>query len=80
MVALWRAFASGDIATARALQSALFPLFTALFVETNPVPVKTALQWHTGLPTAAVRLPLVGLEESSVEALRKVCTPLGIGA
>ena len=80
MVALWSAFSRGDIAAARALHSALFPLFRALFIEANPVPVKAAIQWYTGLPTAEVRLPLTPLEEASVEALRGVCTRLGIGS
>ena len=55
-------------------------VFSALFVETNPVPVKTAIEWHTGLPTTAVRLPLTPLEAGSVETLREVCARLGIGA
>ena len=80
MVALWNAFAGGDIAGARALHSALFPLFSALFVESNPVPVKAAIEWHTGLPTTAVRLPLTPLEAGSVAMLREICARLGIGA
>ena len=80
MVALWSAFSRGDVAAARALHSALFPLFRALFIEANPVPVKAAIEWHTGLPTAEVRLPLTPLEEASVEALRGVCRRLGIGS
>ena len=75
-----RAWASGDIAGARALHTALYPLFKVLFVETNPVPVKAAIEWHTGLPTTATRLPLTPLEAGSVDTLRTICGRLGIGA
>ncbi len=80
VVALWNAFSSGDIAGARALHTALYPLFKVLFVETNPVPVKAAIEWHTGLPTTATRLPLTPLEADSVDTLRTICGRLGIGA
>lgn len=35
---------AGDMPNARRLHHALFPLHKALFVETNPIPVKTAVQ------------------------------------
>jgi len=42
---------------ARAKHLALFPLFAAMFLETNPIPVKTALQM-VGKDTGELRLPL----------------------
>ncbi len=55
---------AGDYATARQHHLALFDLGRAMFVETNPVPVKTAAA-ILGLCREDVRLPLVPLSESS---------------
>ncbi len=55
------AFLSGDHATALALHERLLPLCRALFVTTNPIPVKAALElegWTVGAP----RLPLVSAD------------------
>jgi 4-hydroxy-tetrahydrodipicolinate synthase len=54
---------AGDFATARALHLALFDLCRAMFVETNPVPVKAAAAL-LGYCTPEVRLPLSGLTEA----------------
>ena len=54
-----RAFASGKPALALKLHSRFYPLFKDLFVETNPVPVKTAMAMlgddRGGVPAAAGR-------------------------
>jgi len=55
--AMLSAALSGDSATARALHAALLPLMDALFLETNPVPLKAALEIR-GMATSSVRLPL----------------------
>jgi 4-hydroxy-tetrahydrodipicolinate synthase len=55
---------TGDYAIARQLHLALFDLCRAMFVETNPVPVKTAAS-ILGLCREDVRLPLAPLSESS---------------
>jgi len=55
---------AGDWEGARAVHNALLPLFQALFMETNPVPVKAALKlqgWSVGKP----RLPLGELSLSN---------------
>jgi 4-hydroxy-tetrahydrodipicolinate synthase len=59
----------GDWQGARAVHDRLFPLFKTLFVETNPVPVKAALElqgWHVGSP----RLPLAGISEENMSKIR----------
>ena len=79
VVALVDAAAGGRMADARALHLALFPLAKVLFIESNPVPVKRALELAGGgLCGAGVRLPLVGLTPSSDAALQAVLavTPL----
>jgi 4-hydroxy-tetrahydrodipicolinate synthase len=68
--ALVRAFASGEIKRARELHSKLFALFKDLFIEPNPVPVKTALAWRRAM-SAEVRLPLCEMSEINQERLRK---------
>jgi 4-hydroxy-tetrahydrodipicolinate synthase len=68
--ALVRAFASGDVKRARKLHGKLFALFKDLFIEPNPVPVKTALAWRRAM-SAEVRLPLCEMSEVNRERLRK---------
>jgi 4-hydroxy-tetrahydrodipicolinate synthase len=60
MSELCRAALAGDLARARALNDRLMPLHLKLFVESNPIPVKWALQ-RMGRIGAGVRLPLVPL-------------------
>jgi 4-hydroxy-tetrahydrodipicolinate synthase len=64
VTALTTAAREGLYADARAIHFDLLSLFRALFVETNPVPVKVAAEL-LGLSGSEVRLPLVGLEEAS---------------
>jgi 4-hydroxy-tetrahydrodipicolinate synthase len=68
--ALVRACESGDFKSAQALQRRLLPLFKDLFIEPNPVPVKTALAWR-GVMSGEVRLPLCEMSEANQARLRK---------
>jgi len=68
--ALVRCFESGDAKGAEKLHRRLFPLFKDLFIEPNPVPIKTALGWH-GMLSSAVRLPLCQMTEANQARLRK---------
>jgi 4-hydroxy-tetrahydrodipicolinate synthase len=76
MVALVRAFRAGDLARARDLHYRLLPLFDALFLETNPIPVKTALAMR-GLVREELRLPLTPLTPPSRERLQAVLKEMG---
>ena len=69
------AMLKGDIEKARELNLRLFPLFEAMFLETNPIPVKRAAELM-GLPAGHVRLPLGGLSEENEQKLRKVLEAL----
>jgi 4-hydroxy-tetrahydrodipicolinate synthase len=62
VVALYDLVASGQLSRARASFEQLFPLIRALFLETNPSPVKAALE-SLALCTDTVRLPLVPASE-----------------
>ena len=68
--ALVKAYGSGDFKRAEILHRRLFPLFKDLFIEPNPVPVKTALAWR-GAMSAEVRLPLCEMTQATQERLRK---------
>jgi 4-hydroxy-tetrahydrodipicolinate synthase len=69
VVALVRAFESGDTKSAMNLHRRMFPLFKDLFIEPNPVPIKTALGWR-GVISGEVRLPLCEMTEANQARLR----------
>ncbi len=62
----------GQWEKARKMHFKLYPLFKAMFLETNPVPAKTALHLIGRIGSAAVRLPLAPMSEANVEKLRAV--------
>ena len=64
------AFANGDLKRAEELHRKLYWLFKDLFVEPNPVPIKTALSWR-GTISAEVRLPLCEMSAANQARLRK---------
>ena len=68
---------SGGLAKARSLHLRLFPLVKALFVETNPIPVKAALEMM-GLCGGLPRLPLTPLEAKNRPALRREMKAFGL--
>ena len=68
--ALVRAYESGDVKSAAKSHRRLFSLFKDLFIEPNPVPVKTALSWR-GAMSGEVRLPLCEMSEVNQTRLRK---------
>jgi 4-hydroxy-tetrahydrodipicolinate synthase len=67
---LVHAYQAGDVKSATKLHRKMFPLFKDLFIEPNPVPVKTALGWR-GAMSSEVRLPLCEMSESNQARLRK---------
>jgi len=69
------AFLEGRLDRARELHHILSPLFRALFLETNPIPVKTAMGWR-GLAAGGLRLPLSPLSEENATKLRSVLESL----
>ena len=66
-----------DVPTARRLHLELLPLFEALFVDSNPVPLKAGLDM-VGLPGGAVRPPLAPADESTVAAMRSALATVGM--
>ncbi|MEI8176296.1 MAG: 4-hydroxy-tetrahydrodipicolinate synthase [Candidatus Omnitrophota bacterium] len=64
------AFERHDLAQAIELHYGLLPLIKAMFIETNPIPVKTAMG-AMGLCAPDVRLPLCGMSSDNKEKLMK---------
>jgi 4-hydroxy-tetrahydrodipicolinate synthase len=67
----------GDWDRARKMHYDLLPLFKAIFIETNPIPIKSALAMK-GMLTETYRLPMCPLAEENREALKKVLKELRI--
>ena len=68
MIRLCRA---GKYAEARGIHMRMLPLFSALFVESNPIPIKYIMK-TAGFGTGAVRLPLTELMPASASAVDAV--------
>jgi 4-hydroxy-tetrahydrodipicolinate synthase len=71
MVAMYEAMKEGDYQKALVLHYALSPLFRSMFIDTNPIPVKKAVEL-LGMAGGPVRLPLDELDAKKTEQLRKV--------
>jgi len=68
---------SGDYAAARAQHEKLYPLFRDLFIETNPVPVKTALALQ-GRMEPDFRLPLCEMGAANLDKLKATLRACGL--
>ncbi|MBA2443680.1 MAG: 4-hydroxy-tetrahydrodipicolinate synthase [Rubrobacter sp.] len=68
---LMDALREGDWDRGRSLHYEMLPLFRALFVETNPIPVKTAASL-IGLCSDEMRLPLSPMEGENLRRLQEV--------
>jgi len=66
---------SGDFERARQIHHELGPLFRAMFVETNPIPVKEAMRIR-GYGPAHLRSPLTRLSDEHLDHLRDVLATL----
>ena len=70
MVLMVDSILNDDYTRAMELHYEMVELIRALFIETNPVPVKTAMNLM-GLPSGPLRLPLVEMKEENLEILKK---------
>ena len=77
MAGMCNAFFKGDLAQARALHYKMWPLTESMFIETNPVPVKTALKLM-GKITGEVRQPLCLMSPANEDKLRQVMQKYGL--
>lgn len=78
MTAISDAALAGDLARAREVHYRIGPLLRALFIETNPTPVKTALALMGWIPGDEVRLPLAPMLPANREKLAEALRAAGL--
>ena len=78
MAAMMDAALAGDIPKAQDLHYKLLPLMQAMFIDTNPVPAKTALAMMGKIKSGLPRLPLYKMNEGNEEKLKKVLAAYGL--
>jgi 4-hydroxy-tetrahydrodipicolinate synthase len=71
-------FKKGDIEGARKLHYKLLPLVKAMFIETNPIPVKTAMGLMGMIDEPSLRLPMCEMSEQNLEKLKKALKEYGL--
>ncbi|MGI6147833.1 MAG: 4-hydroxy-tetrahydrodipicolinate synthase [Firmicutes bacterium] len=72
------AFLAGKVKEALQLHLQLLPIMRVLFITTNPVPVKRALEF-VGFDSGPLRQPLVDLTEAEARKIKDVLTASGLG-
>lgn len=75
---LWDAFVAGDHARCLELHYDLHPMVDMAFVETNPGPIKWAMELLGVLPSGFVRPPLVSPSEASRATIRAALQKAGL--
>jgi 4-hydroxy-tetrahydrodipicolinate synthase len=76
MIEITRSFAEGDLARARQAHFRLLPVMEALFLESNPIPVKTALHLLGRIPDPTLRLPMTPMGKANRDRLESVLEAL----
>ncbi len=77
MADLYDSFVMGEVSRAREIHFRLWPLFHALFIETNPIPVKTGLAIMKRIRDE-IRLPLCPMSDPNRKILAKAIADLGL--
>ncbi len=75
---IWDAVEAGDLERARRIDASLRPLYDALGVTTNPMPVKAALEMTGAIPCGALRLPMVELDDAQRAVVRDALEAVGL--
>lgn len=76
---MWDAAQAGNLDRARALDAELTPVYEALAVTTNPIPVKAALSL-LGIASDRMRLPLVPADPEQRAVIRTALEGIGLPA
>jgi 4-hydroxy-tetrahydrodipicolinate synthase len=74
---LVKEFRKGNIAKAQSIYFKLLPLVKAMFIETNPIPVKTAMGM-LGICEPDLRLPMTAMLPENAEKLKKALKDYGL--
>jgi len=69
---------SGDFDRARTVHNRILPLMTGNFIESNPIPVKAAMQMLGIIPTDTVRSPLAPIAEANRKKLEGILLECGL--
>ena len=75
---IWDAVEGGDLERAREIDTGLRPLYEALSVTTNPMPIKAALAMTGAIPSGTMRLPMVELDAAQGEVVRSALEAVGL--
>ncbi len=75
VIAAWDA---GDVALAQERFYKLLPLVKAMFIETNPIPVKTAMAMVGRIPSDEMRLPMCPMSAANRAKLQEALTAYGL--
>lgn len=68
---------NGDVQKSRDLQLKMLDLINTLFIEVNPVPIKTAMNL-LGFNAGNLRMPLIDMDGANLEKLKKALTDFGL--
>jgi 4-hydroxy-tetrahydrodipicolinate synthase len=75
---IWDAAQEGDIERAREIDAELAPVYEALTVTANPIPIKAALKMLGLIESDALRLPLISATDEQRQAIRPALEAAGI--
>ena len=77
---MWDAAQGGDLERAREIDAGLRPLYEALAVTTNPIPIKAALEMTGLIPSGRLRLPLVPADAEQRATVEAALESAGVPA
>ena len=75
---IWDAVEAGDLERAREIDESLRPLYEALSVTTNPMPIKAAMAMTGAIPSGTMRLPMVELDAAERDVVRAALERVGL--
>jgi 4-hydroxy-tetrahydrodipicolinate synthase len=75
---IYDAAQGGDMNRAREIDASIRPVYDAIGVDTNPIPVKAAAEMLGLIPSARMRLPMVEADEDVRASLRKALEAQGL--
>ncbi len=75
---MWDAAQAGDLDRAREIDTGLRPLYDALAITTNPMPVKAALEIAGLIPSGTMRLPMVPVDAEQRATIRAALDAVGV--
>jgi 4-hydroxy-tetrahydrodipicolinate synthase len=75
---IFDAVQSGEVESAREIDQSIRPIYEAIAIDTNPIPVKAATELLGLIPSARMRLPMVEADQGQRGTLRKALEAQGL--